>query len=1465
MALNFSSIHLVMLKQIIQFSVKNKLIIGLLTIGLLIWGIYQATQLPIDAVPDITDNQVQVITISPSLGAPDVERLITFPIEQVNSNIPGLKQIRSFSRFGLSVVTIVFNDNTDVYWARQQVAERLQQVQSQIPTQLGKPELAPVTTGLGEIYQYVVRAKPGYEGKYNVMELRTIQDWIVRRQLLGTQGVAEVASFGGKLKQYEIAINPYKLKSYNITIDEVFTALEKNNQNTGGAYIEKGPTVLFIRSEGLVTNENDIGNVVVKNTANNIPVLVADVGKVQLGNATRYGAMTYNDEGEVSGAVVMMLKGENSSAVIKRVKEKIAQIQKTLPDGIVVEPFLDRTKMVNNAISTVQRNLIEGALIVVFVLIMFLGNFRAGIVVASVIPLSMLFAIIMMNAFGVSGNLMSLGAIDFGLIVDGAVIIVEAVMHQLKHSKHFSHTNRLTQNSMDEEVQHSASRMMNAAIFGQIIILIVYLPIFSLQGIEGKMFKPMAQTVTFALIGAFILSLTYVPMMTSVLLSKKIQHKPNISDRMMNRLERTYQHALAKTLRYPKIFIGSAIGLFVVSVFILSRMGGEFIPKLEEGDFAVDTRVLTGSNITTSTATLLKASHILITRFPEVEKVVGKNGSSEIPTDPMPIEASDLMVILKDKSTWTSAKTFDELAIKMQAALQEIPGVTYGFQYPVQMRFNELISGARQDVVCKIFGENMDTLALYATKLGTVVNTVPGAADLYIEVVSGMPQIVITFNRAAIAQYGLNVQDINRTINTAFAGQAVGQVYEGEKRFDLVVRLESGQRQNLADVQNLLIPTPSGTQIPLNQVADVRITEGPNQIQRENAKRRIIVGFNVRGRDIKTVVNELQQKIDQQLKFPVGYLVTYGGAFENLQAAQKRLSIAVPISLLLILLMLYFAFHSFKQGLLIYSAIPLSAIGGVLALSIRDMPFSISAGVGFIALFGVAVLNGIVLISEFNRLRNEGMKDLRRIVLQGTKIRLRPVLMTATVASLGFIPMAISDGAGAEVQRPLATVVIGGLITATFLTLFILPMLYVLFERKKLPVPTVKPVLVCFFLLLTGAATTLKAQQSISLKAALDTAVQNNLVLYSSRLNVTYYQQLQGSARDIPKTGFTADVGQFNSVVTDTRLGITQTINFPTVYTRQKEVYIAQTERSKGELQLTQLQVKGQLKQYYLDVVALKQKQKLLLFADSIYAEFLKKAELRFKAGETNIVEKAAAENQRRQIYIQLQTLLSDINVALINFNTLLSSKQFFVPADSILKLPLISLADTSLLSASPALRVRQKDIHIAERNWQLQKAKLFPDLVFGYSNQSIIGLQNVNGIIKDYSAGNRFHSVQAGVNISLFAGAQKSRIRAAKTSLEQTLLEYDLATQRLINNYLIFFEQYRVQLQNVQTYESSLLKNATTVLNAANLQFQNGEINYLEWVLLTNQALGIQSAYIDALQNLSKTQIQLETLTGIN
>ena len=1019
-----------------------------MTFALIVYGAYEVTRLPIDAVPDITNNQVLVITQAPSYGATDIERLVTFPIEQANSNIPGLTEIRSFSRFGLSLVTMVFKDNVDVYWARQQVAERLQMIQGTIPPDIGTPELGPVATGLGEIYQYVVRPKKGYEARYDAMSLRTIQDWVVRRQLLGVQGVAEVSSFGGKLRQFHVEVDPARLQAAGLTIHDVFNALETNNQNTGGGYIERNATALYVRTEGLIQSRDDIGSIVIKSLTDN-PVLIRDVAVVTEGHATRYGAVTYNDEGEVAGAVVMMLKGANSSEVIKNVKARIEQIRKTLPEGVDIEPFLDRTKMVNNAIKTVETNLLEGALIVIFILVVFLGNLRAGLLVASVIPLSMLFAIIMMNLFGVSGNLMSLGALDFGLIVDGAVIIVEAVMHQFGHSKHYQGVTQLTRHQMDTEVKLSAGKMMNSAVFGQVIILMVYLPILTLEGIEGKMFKPMAQTVAFALLGAFILSLTYIPMMATLVLSRKVNHTPNLSDRLMARVERFFQWNLEMFLKIPKITVAASVLLFIASIFVLSRLGGEFIPALEEGDFAVDTRVLTGSNLNTTVEFTQKAAGILLDRFPEVEKVVTKIGSGEVPTDPMPMEASDMMIILKDKKQWTSAKTFDELAQKMGHELQDVPGITAGFQYPVQMRFNELMTGGRQDVVCKIFGEDLDTLAHYASRLGSLVKSVEGAEDLYVEAVTGVPQVIIKYDRQALARYNVSVADVNKVVNTAFAGQSAGLVFEGERRFDLVVRLSPGLRTSLDDAGNLLIPVKGGVQLPLSKLADVSIKDGPNQVQREDAKRRIVVGFNVRGRDVQSVVGELESRVAKDIKLPPAYYITYGGAFENLNKAKARLMIAVPVSLVMIFLLLFFAFNSIRHGLLIYSAIPLSAVGGILFLALRDLPFSISAGVGFIALFGVAVLNGIVLIAEFNRLKAEGWKDLRKIVLMGTKIRLRPVLMTAFVASFGFLPMAISNGAGAEVQRPLATVVIGGLIVATFLTLVVLPVLYILFERRS--------------------------------------------------------------------------------------------------------------------------------------------------------------------------------------------------------------------------------------------------------------------------------------------------------------------------------------------------------------------------------------------------------------------------------
>lgn len=1441
-----------MLNKIIEFSIKNKLIIGLFVLTLIGYGIYEVRKLPIDAVPDITNNQVQVITVAPALGAPDVERLITFPIEQVNNNIPGLIELRSFSRFGLSVVTIVFEDDIDIYWARQQVSERLQQAQEQIPKGVGTPVLAPVTTGLGEIYQYTIRPKKGYEDQYNVMELRTIQDWIVRRQLLDVKGVAEVSSFGGYLKQYEVAVIPEKLMAYNITIGDVFTALETNNQNTGGSYIEKGPTILFIRSEGLVGGMEDIRNIVVKNLPNGMPLLIRDVGEVRLGSAPRYGAMTYNGEQEVSGAVVMMLKGENSNEVIKNIKERITQIEKTLPEGVMIDAFLDRTKMVNNSISTVTTNLLEGALIVVFVLVLFLGNFRAGLLVASVIPLSMLFAIILMNTFGVSGNLMSLGALDFGLIVDGAVIIVEAVLHKLSHSKVFKNVNKLTQSEMDEEVKTSASGMMNAAVFGQIIILIVYLPIFTLRGIEGKMFMPMAQTVVFALLGAFLLSLTYIPMMSSLVLSKKISHKTTFSDRMMNHLERFYQKYLTKILRRQKMVLATVLGLFAVAVFIFTRLGGEFIPALPEGDFAVDTRVLPGSNLNTSVEAVSKASKIILEKFPEVEKVVGKTGSSEVPTDPMAVDASDMMIILKPRKEWTSAKTYTELEAKMSAALEALPGVSFGFQYPVNMRFNELMSGARQDVVVKIFGEDLDTLATYAAQLGRLSNSVEGSEAVYVESVTGMPQIVIEYNRSAIAQYGLNISDINRVVNAAFAGESSGMVYEGERRFDLVVRLAGEKRKNLEDVRQLLITTPQGAQIPLNTVANVDIVEGPNQIQRDNSQRRIIVGFNVRGRDIQSTVSELQKKVEEQIKLPPGYYITYGGTFENLEAAKDRLYVAVPLALALIFLLLYFAFGSVKQGLLIYSTIPLSAIGGIFALAIRDISFSVSAGIGFIALFGVAVLNGIVLMAEFNRLTKRGYTNLKRIVIMGTKTRLRPVLMTASVASLGFLPMALSTGEGAEVQRPLATVVIGGLLIATFLTLFVLPILYMLTHRK---IAVNKKLVAMLVVLFAFSFQEMNAQTPITLQQAIDTALANNLSVKTERLRNEYHQKLIKSGTAIPVTDVFGEYGQINGIYNDTRFGISQTINFPTVYKRQKELLTEEWKSSLLNTDVQEAQLKKQVSQVFYTLLYLHHKRELLQKTDTLFAEFLNKATLRFKAGESNVLEKTTAENQCGQMALQLLQLEKDWEIVQLQFQLLLNTEKDFVPMeDADLGIPFLE-NDSSLLTSHPEIQFLKQQQQIANAVTKSEQSKLLPDLIFGYN---LMGMRGTGPDDKLYNSTPQFHSVQLGLGIPVFTGSQKAKINAAKINENIAANEYEWKLKNFENAYHSAFMEYQKFEEMVRYFENTALKNAATITETAEKQFLNGDINYLEWVLLINQAIVIQSDYIEAVKNLNNALAEL-------
>ncbi|MDR0815675.1 MAG: CusA/CzcA family heavy metal efflux RND transporter [Bacteroidales bacterium] len=1037
-----------MFQRFIKLSIENKSVIGALTIAFIIWGSYSLSQLPFDSTPDITNNQVQVITLSPSLGAQEVELFITTPIEMSLANVPKVIERRSISRSGLSVITLVFEEDADIYWARQQVSQQLKEAEEVVSKEMGTIGLAPITTGLGEIYHYTIRAQKGYEDKYTLTDLRTMQDWIVRKQLSGTEGVAEVSGWGGYVKQYEVAVNSDKLNAAGITVPEIYAALENNNENIGGSYIEQYSNQYFIRGLGLVTSLEDVEQIAVK-TVNGTPILVRDVAKVQFGSATRYGAVTRNGEGEVVAGITLMLKGENFQKVIKNVKERLVQVQKSLPEGVVIEPFIDRTQLVNRVTRTVGKNLMEGGLIVIFILVLFLGNARAGLVVASVIPLSMLFAFGMMRVFGVSGNLMSLGAIDFGLIVDGAVIIVEAVCH------HLSTVNRQVvwgQQEMDAAVCHSASKIRNSAAFGEIIIMIVYLPLFTLTGIEGKMFRPMAMTVFFAILGAFILSLTYVPMASALFLSKKAEHKRNISDRMMKKLHGWYRPVISASLRWSKTLIAGMVVLFAVSLYVFGRMGGEFIPSLEEGDFAAEASMVQGTSLTQMVKTTTQAEKILKTQFPEVKQVVTRIGSAEIPTDPMPVERADIMIALRPKKEWTSATTKEELMKEMEEALSVIPGLETEMTQPIQMRTNELITGIKQDVAIKIYGNDLETLVAAAQKVASLIGKVEGVMEPFVEKVTGLPQIQVVYNRDKLSKYGISIKDANAVLETAFAGKEAGVVFEEDRRFGLVLRMESDLRNDITSLENLYLPVRKDgrtvLQIPLSQVAEIKYREAAAQVTHENGQRRIYVGFNVRGRDVQRTVFDIQNILDKELKLPAGYYYTYGGQFQNLKEAKDRLMLAVPLALLLILFLLYATLRNVKESLFVFTAIPLSAIGGIWALWLRDMPFSISAGVGFIALFGVSVLNGIVLVGQFNAFEKEGMTDIKERIVKGCMVRLRPVLMTALAASLGFLPMALSTSDGAEVQRPLATVVIGGLLTATVLTLLVLPSIYKVFTKK---------------------------------------------------------------------------------------------------------------------------------------------------------------------------------------------------------------------------------------------------------------------------------------------------------------------------------------------------------------------------------------------------------------------------------
>lgn len=1442
-----------MLSKIIHFSIKNKLIVGLFTLALVVFGIFSLTKISIGSVPDITNNQVQVITTSRNLSTEDMEQFITYPVELEMANLPGVLEIRSISKFGLSVVTIVFEEDMGMYLPRQLIAEKIQSAAEKIPEGFGTPEMGPITTGLGEIYQYILDVEDEHKDKYTLTDLRTIQDWIIKRQLSGIPGVVEVNTWGGNLKQYEVAINTNKLNAMGISAGEIFTALEKNNSISGGGYIERSNQAYFIRGEGLVTSLEDIENISVKNE-NGFPIYIKDVAKVQFGSAMRFGAITGNGEGEKVLGQIMMIKGGHSDKVISAVQERVEEISKSLPEGVYINPFLDRSELIKKTTHTIAENLILGILIVIFVVVLLLGNLRSGLVVASVIPLSLLYTLSMMYLFKLDANLMSLGAIDFGIIVDGAVIIVEFVAFQINKNvlrlKALSPSERRL--AQDNIAEKGTSKMMNAAIFGQLIILIVFIPILSLSGVEGKMFRPMALTFSFAMLGTMLLCFTYVPVAAAMFLKPTEVSPRNISVRIMNFLNRLYDPIIRWALGAKRLVIGIAVIMLIATAFLFSTMGSEFIPTLDEGDFVIQPVLKTGTSLSNTIAITTQIEQILIDNFPEVEQVVTRIGAAEVPTDPMSMEETDVIISLKPIKEWVSAKTKNELADKFEEALAVIPGMEVEFSQPIEMRFNELITGVRADIAIKIFGEDLDILDKKAHEIKNLIEGVDGADDIIVEKVAGLPEMNVKFDRAKIARYGLNIEDLNQTIAMGFAGRSAGSVFEGEKRFDLVMRLEENLRSDISNLENLYVDTPSGDKIPLRELAEIQYSKGAAQISRDDTKRRIVLGVNVRNRDLQSVVDDVQKLIDENIKLPVGYTIDYGGQFENLQSAKQRLFIAVPIALLLIFVMLYFGLRSVKEALMIYSAIPLSAVGGVLLLWIRDMPLSISAGVGFIALFGVSVLNGIILIEHFKELKKEGMKDTNKMIIQGSKDRLRAVLLTASSTALGFLPMAISTGAGAEVQRPLSTVVIGGMASAFILTLVVLPVLYSIYEsrEKKRESKTSGKIIPLTMIFLLFGFSGISQETPKTLEQLQQIALENNLGLKASALQKDEAEALIGSAFSLDKTHIYYEYDENNMAPNNIPLevfGVGQDILFPTVYFAERKMNRSQYEMQSSQHQLQIRKTNGMVATAYYQFQYESNRAEVYRKLDSLYQNFAHSAQRRFELGETNYLEKITARAKQRQLETDYRMSREDVEIAREQLETLLQSKDSLKLERQPVEKLALSLEN---LSANPAMEYFQSrsDFFQAKRN--LEKQHLLPDISFSYSLGS------------NPSLNENLYKYQIGLKIPLFFGGNTSKIKASKIAVEiseQQAKDYSHQFKSKLAQLMGELSKYEEALQYYEEEGKTLVQE---ILKTADGSFKNGEIDFFQYIQSLENVYEIELQYLDNLNKYNQTVIAINYLT---
>ena len=1435
-----------MFDAILRFSVKKKLFVGLTTLFLLIGGIYSMLTLPIDAVPDITNNQVQIVTVSPTLAPQEVEQLITMPVEIAMSNIMNVTEIRSVSRFGLSVVTVVFKESVPTLDARQLVNEQIQSVAGEIPSELGMPEMMPITTGLGEIYQYVLKVEPGYEDKYDAMELRTIQDWIVKRQLSGIPGIVEINSFGGYLKQYEVAVDPDVLFSLNITIGEVFEALNKNNQNTGGSYIEKVNRAYYIRSEGMISRIKDVEQIVVANR-NGIPIRISDIGTVRFGAPKRFGAMTMDGKGECVGGIAMMLKGANANVVTGELEKRVEKIQKILPEGVTIEPYLNRSELVNRNISTVIYNLIEGAIIVFLVLIVFLGNVRAGLIVASVIPLAMLFAFILMRIFNVSANLMSLGAIDFGIVVDGSIVILEGILAHIYSKKFKGRT--LSAEEMDAEVEKGASSVVRSATFAVFIILIVFFPILTLTGIEGKYFTPMAKTLVFCIIGALFLSLTYVPMMASLFLKHHIVTKPTFADKFFEALNKLYARALSFCLRFKWQTVATAFVALVISLFLFTRLGAEFIPTLDEGDFAMQMTLPAGSSLSESIEVSNEAEKLLMDKLPEIKHVVAKIGTAEVPTDPMAVEDADVMIVMKPFKEWTSAASRAEMVEKMKEALEPLSDrAEFNFSQPIQLRFNELMTGAKADIAVKLYGEDTHELYQKAKEAAAFVEKVPGASDVIVEQTMGLPQLVVKYNRGKIARYGINIEELNTIIRTAYAGEASGVVFENERRFDLVVRLDQDKVADL-NLDKLFVRSNEGIQIPVSEVATIDLVNGPLQINRDATKRRIVIGVNVRGADIQQVVQDIQKTLDKNIQLKPGYYFEYGGQFENLQNAINTLLVVVPVALMLILLLLFFAFKNVTYTLVVFSTVPLSLIGGILALWLRGLPFSISAGVGFIALFGVAVLNGILMINHFNDIRKETMYALstRRVIARGTAHLLRPVFLTGLVASLGFVPMAIATSAGAEVQRPLATVVIGGLIVSTVLTLLIIPVFYqivsytVVWKRRF----SAKKFLFFFLLLAVMLPFTAKAQEKVTMDQAIELAKQNHPRLKIASAAIRQVKAGRGEVLELSSTEMNYSWGQLNGELRkDKQWEVTQGLGSLLTPFYKNALVNRQVETGTFYRQIVEKEVVAEVKRawaYYLYACNLR-----ALYNDQnkLAEQLQRMGELRYHQGEITLLEKNMTTSMAADMRNRLFQAQEEEKLALSRLNWVCYADQPLVPVDTALVQFPVDYQAPSFSEVH--LNYFQSQANEAKAQLNVERSRFFPELSFGYVRQDILPLKGLN-------------SWMVGVSFPVYFLPRHSKVKQAKVAAVIARTEAETNTQNLYNKVSEAVASLRRQSESLRYYTTSALKEADELLKVANLQLQHSETNITEFIQAVNVARDIRRGYLETVYQYNIAALEYE------